>query len=854
MKNIKSFVVGSLFLCLTVIPSISWSGPYQVDMNAGWNWLISQQNDDGSWGDQTGLKFIYTSEVVKTLHGSLSGNQAYLKGIAWLENHFTDSLDLRARRVSAIIAHGDDVASEISTIAAAQSDSGGWGLSEVYEGSPLDTSLILLSAGKLIDSTKVSAAISFLDSKKLTGGGWASLSSGTDLDPIATSWAIRALDGLESQHPTATPLISSAVTALDNAVDTGTSDTIKANAALALLTRDVASIKGLQLLGELVASQGPDGSWGQNVLIASLASKTMSVVEMSGQADPEAIVNFVDPKLPVFLNNQLGKNQFDVIRAKELLLFDVLNLTGVGVTSLVGLEGAVNLASLTLDMNAGDYQGLDPNNLYVDLMGDLQTLSGNLDNLNINLYEPGPAGPQGPAGPLGPTGPVGPDGPAGIQGIQGVQGALGPQGNQGIQGIQGPSGEGDDNSDGVEITIAMETTYDLLGDGVLVPALDLNGTGIYSGADNPTVTLSGVPLNVLALSDLGNPLKQVIVDLPADLPLGTYKVVLTNTNGSSRFPVTLGAALASNTTPDPDPSPDPDPNPSPDPDPPPASSGHSGENWELVVATASWPGRMFQASTVFDNKMWMSSGNTPSGNLDDIWYSADGLNWTEATGGTRPSARSGHAMASYNGKIYILGGSNKNDVWSSADGINWIQETANAGWSARSSHQAVVHDGKIWILGGSNKNDVWYSTDGANWTEATSSAAWSGRSNHAALVHDGKMWVINGVSKTDVWYSTDGINWTEATSDAGLGNGGLYSAGAVTFDNKMWVMAGYALNVGHRDEVYSSSDGVTWDLVTDAPGWTPRYSPMAFSLLDRLWFMGGYVGPRSQEVWGSIEP
>ena len=39
-------------------------------------------------------------------------------------------------------------------------------------------------------------------------------------------------------------------------------------------------------------------------------------------------------------------------------------------------------------------------------------------------------------------------------------------------------------------------------------------------------------------------------------------------------------------------------------------------------------------------------------------------------------------------------------------------------------------DGKIWVLGGSAKsykNDVWYSTDGINWSEATKNAAWSVR-------------------------------------------------------------------------------------------------------------------------------
>jgi N-acetylneuraminic acid mutarotase len=84
--------------------------------------------------------------------------------------------------------------------------------------------------------------------------------------------------------------------------------------------------------------------------------------------------------------------------------------------------------------------------------------------------------------------------------------------------------------------------------------------------------------------------------------------------------------------------------------------------------------------------------------------------------------RSSAESVYFNGKIWILGGhstggQNLNDVWSSSDGINWTQVTANAPWSARLEHTSIVFNNKIWVIGGMDDNsgllnDVWSSSDG----------------------------------------------------------------------------------------------------------------------------------------------
>ncbi len=131
------------------------------------------------------------------------------------------------------------------------------------------------------------------------------------------------------------------------------------------------------------------------------------------------------------------------------------------------------------------------------------------------------------------------------------------------------------------------------------------------------------------------------------------------------------------------------------------------------------------------------------------------------------SVNIGHSSVVYDDKMWVMAGDSddyKNDIWYSADGTTWTQATSSASFSARAYHSSVVYDNKMWVIEGfyynsaSFKNDVWYSTDGATWTQATSSASFSARQFHSTIVFDNKMWIIGGFDgsgnrKNDIWYS-----------------------------------------------------------------------------------------------------
>jgi hypothetical protein len=184
--------------------------------------------------------------------------------------------------------------------------------------------------------------------------------------------------------------------------------------------------------------------------------------------------------------------------------------------------------------------------------------------------------------------------------------------------------------------------------------------------------------------------------------------------------------------------------------------------------------------------------------FNDVWASTDGAQWTQLTAAAPWAGRAGLSAAVLDGWIYVLGGSVNddpgvvggpprrqlfNDVWRSADGVNWTQMTAAAPWDPRAGASVVVKDGWLYLLGGEFAftgfpppyfNDVWRTRDGATWELVTESAGWSPRPGHTCDALDGQFVCFGGYgqspnpfdvfgrqSPTDMWTSPDGATWTK---------------------------------------------------------------------------------------------
>jgi hypothetical protein len=213
----------------------------------------------------------------------------------------------------------------------------------------------------------------------------------------------------------------------------------------------------------------------------------------------------------------------------------------------------------------------------------------------------------------------------------------------------------------------------------------------------------------------------------------------------------------------------------------------------------------------------------------EVWYSTDGAKWEQATPSAGWSPRIAAGAVVFKDKMWILGGTEnyyfgdekslKNDVWSSADGQNWTQATADAGWSPRAYHAAVVHNDRLWVFGGGNyvptystATDVWSSADGVHWEQVLDKTPWAPRLWFSSVVYRGRIWVLGGWSNNpsknwgDVWYSKDGHDWKEFKSPT------IWKArhehSAYVFQDKIWVAGGHAMPLSN--EVWSLDVPPDW--------------------------------------------
>jgi hypothetical protein len=179
---------------------------------------------------------------------------------------------------------------------------------------------------------------------------------------------------------------------------------------------------------------------------------------------------------------------------------------------------------------------------------------------------------------------------------------------------------------------------------------------------------------------------------------------------------------------------------------------------------------------VFSKKIWVMGGQrlpqfAPGAEaiFNDVWNTADGIHWTRiaAQSPWAPRGMIG-GSAVFNGRMWILGGGTYdtpqhpqrnfyNDVWSSADGVQWTCHLQHAPWPPRQYHEVAAFDGRLWVLEGwnaANRNDVWYSSDGIHWRELAGTP-WAPRHAASVFVFNNALWVVAGNNmQSDAWKLT----------------------------------------------------------------------------------------------------
>lgn len=245
---------------------------------------------------------------------------------------------------------------------------------------------------------------------------------------------------------------------------------------------------------------------------------------------------------------------------------------------------------------------------------------------------------------------------------------------------------------------------------------------------------------------------------------------------------------------------------------------------------------------------WVASG---LGN-GKIYYSSDGLTWTEGSGFS-PSHEVyeiiHNGQQGDNSEWFATGAAGSSNsitvAYLSSDGINWTAMPSVANLSCDGSGywcDSVYGGGLITVVGGngdSGPSYIYYTDDsGTTWQQGF--YAGTGKIHSVAFSDDDFYWIAVG-ERSRAWRSVDGRNWTQ---DSTFG-GGFVRGEDIIYADGMWAIAATSY------KVYTSTDnGDTW-IERNTPATVGDFEMIAHNGLtgaDSQWVIVGGV-PSSRSIF-----
>ncbi len=292
------------------------------------------------------------------------------------------------------------------------------------------------------------------------------------------------------------------------------------------------------------------------------------------------------------------------------------------------------------------------------------------------------------------------------------------------------------------------------------------------------------------------------------------------------------------------------------------AAGRYAGDWVRALEHCPFAPRDTSEGVTFQGKMWLSNGWLGDDKVPcrDLWNSTDGVTWNLVSTNTPYDAYA--EMVVFDGKIWAV----KNDVWNSSDGVNWKQVLDKVPFGGRGYGELVVHNGKMWQLGSSN--DVWQTSNGIDWNCVTPNAPYGPRVASAVASFKGKLWVMGGsidVTNTppeklyknkttfnDVWASSDGVSWQCVVPHAPWGPRMWFIP--VVYADRLWIIGGFGnLRRENFDEVWWTDEGEMWHSLETKTKFAPRHEATVYVHDNSLWVVAGNTWPLLNDVW-KLEP
>lgn len=201
--------------------------------------------------------------------------------------------------------------------------------------------------------------------------------------------------------------------------------------------------------------------------------------------------------------------------------------------------------------------------------------------------------------------------------------------------------------------------------------------------------------------------------------------------------------------------------------------------------------------------------------------------------------------------LYSFGGWTDNgvgrvysDAYRSSGDLSVWEKRTDAPWHGRHIYGLAKLDGLTYVVGGDPwqpEFDVWSTANGEEWTLRSQSQL-GNRTLYGCAAHNGFIYVVGGTGYNDVWRSRNGEKWERVAENLSFLKGENFAGSLVSFGGRLWLVCGGGDGWGGggpRNEIWSSTDGKTWQSETAFPG-SARYYTDVCVWDNKLWVIGGY--------------
>ncbi len=187
--------ISVMFLCIVSLFMINLTSlsAQTSEITDGVDYLVTTQNADGSWGDDSTTVGIFSATVSVTETFQLlkeTGIQSYTEAVTWLESQELTRTAYLAERIRLLSDNGSDLDKLLSYM----DELSLWSGYEDYENTIIDTALSLqaLKAIDYEDTETIDKALDYLTTTQNTDFGWG-FEEGDESSVFMTSTVLKTL-------------------------------------------------------------------------------------------------------------------------------------------------------------------------------------------------------------------------------------------------------------------------------------------------------------------------------------------------------------------------------------------------------------------------------------------------------------------------------------------------------------------------------------------------------------------------------------------------------------------------------------------------------------------------------------